>query len=97
MRRHVCEQQNFTRDRKLNFQKVILTVFRKSTKSLQLVLNELSDHIPSLTKVTAGAYSRARHKFSHTAFVELSQECLVKPFLCRRMCKETQRLSGTSD
>ena len=64
----------------MNFQKVILTVFRKSAKSLQIVLNELTELIPIVGGVTAGAYSRARHKFRHTAFIELSKDCIIKPF-----------------
>lgn len=72
--------KDFIRGRKLPFSKVLLTILRKSSKSTQLVLNELSMVFEEKTPATAGAYSRARNKLKHEAFIELSKECIVEPF-----------------
>jgi hypothetical protein len=71
--RHKKKAKDFTRDRLLRFPLVFLLLLQKSVKSLQLVLNELflENHIKRT--VTAGAYTKARKKFSHTAFIELNK------------------------
>ena len=61
----------FTRNRKLNFLKVFVLLLSKSQKSLQLWLNEFYTKY-ELDSVTASAFSQARAKFKHTAFIELN-------------------------
>lgn len=67
------------RIRVLTFQVVCTMLISKSMKSLQLSLNEL---IPKLnlkkSSVTAMAYSKARSKLSHTAFIELNDRAVVQ-------------------
>lgn len=46
-------------------------------KSLQLVLNEWCRDTDE--SISASALSQARQKFLHTAFIELLEECVVKP------------------
>jgi hypothetical protein len=53
---------------------------RKSVKSLQNVVNEAMTWL-ELPSVTASAYSQARYKFKHTAFIELNQE-MVETMYC---------------
>ena len=65
----------FTRNRKLPFGAVLELLLRKSIKSLQIKLNEWSDSLDY--SVTASAFSQARKKFKHTAFIELLQTCIV--------------------
>lgn len=74
--RHKKEAANFTRSRKLVFSSVLKFILCKSVKSLQLRLNEFSDVIDE--QITASALCQARQKFSHTAFIELLDECVIK-------------------
>lgn len=50
-------------------------ILKKSIKSLQIKLNEWSESLDY--SLTASAYSQARKKFRHTAFIELLQKCVV--------------------
>lgn len=74
--KHKAKLNDFTRDRKLTFQVVFMQIFRKTVKSLQVSLNELymNGHIPEL--VSASAYTQARNKFKHTAFIELNDDII---------------------
>lgn len=71
---HKTNPNDFTRTRKLTFQAVFIQLFRKTVKSLQLSLNEafMSGYLP--TPVSASAYTQARSKFKHTAFIELNND-----------------------
>jgi hypothetical protein len=71
---HKGTNKAFTRDRVLTFPIVFMQILRKTVKSLQLSLNELfmSKHIE--LPVSASAYTQARNKFKHTAFVELNND-----------------------
>jgi len=74
--RHRVSESHFTRTRKLFFSLLIIVIIRKSVKSMQLVLNELSlelDQVP----VSVGAFTKARAKLKHTAFIELNREAVV--------------------
>ncbi|OYV22715.1 MAG: hypothetical protein CG442_920 [Methylococcaceae bacterium NSO1] len=62
----------FTRLRSLPFAVVLTMVLRKSVKSLQCIVNETM-HGLCLEEVTASAYSQARYKLKHTAFIELKR------------------------
>jgi len=70
---------DFTRSRVLDFQAIAVLLMTQGNKSLQLRLNEF---IPKLgrskTSVSKIAYSKARRKLKHTAFIELNQEAVVK-------------------
>lgn len=77
--RHKTASSAFSRRRKLDFSTVAILLLRRSVKSLQLFLNEFFDRL-SLERVTASAYSQARRKFSHTAFIELLEVCTLQPF-----------------
>lgn len=55
---------------------MLILLLRKSVKSIQINLNELL-HLGRLEDtVSASAYTKARQKFKHTAFIELSQDIL---------------------
>lgn len=75
LRRHKRLPQDFTRDRKLPHKAVLQLLLKKSVKSLQLVLNEWTDKLDY--QITASALSQARHKLSHTAFIELHESCVL--------------------
>jgi hypothetical protein len=57
----------FTRERKLNFQKICVLIVQKTVKSLQIKLNEFSERVGGRS-VTASGYSQARAKFRHEFF-----------------------------
>jgi hypothetical protein len=67
----------FTRERRLPFALVVVLVMRNSVKSLQNVVNEAMTWLGQLP-VTASAYSQARYKLKHTAFIELNQAAVVE-------------------
>ena len=54
-----------------------LLIMRKSVKSLQLILNELS-HQLSLPSISHSAFSQRRAQLKHTAFIELNQKAVVE-------------------
>ena len=60
----------------MSFELVLVLVLRNSVKSLQLVVNEAMNWL-SHEPVTASAYSQARYKLKHTAFIELNQKAVV--------------------
>lgn len=70
---------DFTRHRVLTFQTITVLLLAKGMKSLQLSLNEI---IPKLglaeQTVSKVAYSKARRKLKHTAFIELNWEVVVR-------------------
>jgi hypothetical protein len=75
--RHRVNSQAFTRDRALPFALVFVSVLRKSLKSLQNVVNELMTDC-NRDPVSGSAYSQARYKLKHTAFIELNQKAIVE-------------------
>jgi hypothetical protein len=68
------------RERRLPFRVVLALVLRKSVKSLQNVLNEAMTWLEMPT-VTVSAYSQARYKLKHSAFIALNQE-VVNTMYC---------------
>jgi hypothetical protein len=75
--RHRETEKDFTRVRSLPFALMLVLMMRKSVKSLQNVVNEAMTWLNE-PLVTASAYSQARYKLKHTAFIELNQEAVVK-------------------
>jgi len=75
--RHRWTEEAFTRVRSLPFVVVLVMVLRKSVKSLQNVVNEVMSWL-KVDTVTASAYSQARYKLKHTAFIELNRKAVVE-------------------
>ena len=72
------KQTYFTRRGKLNFENLIYFMLNFTRKSVQLELdNFFEDVLMKDYTVTKQAYSQARDKISHTAFIMLSDICLV--------------------
>ena len=61
----------------LPFAVVLVLILRKSVKSLQNVVNEAMAWL-MVEPVTASAFSQARYKLQHTAFIELNQQAVVE-------------------
>jgi hypothetical protein len=55
----------------------LVLILRKSVKSLQNVVNEAMAWL-RVEPVTASAFSQARYKLQHTAFIELNQQAVVE-------------------
>ncbi len=78
--RHRVRPEDFTRERQLTFPIVILFVLQKTVKSIQRHLHEFLDELAMgqlFEPVTAGAWTHARAKLKHTAFIELNQQVVL--------------------
>jgi hypothetical protein len=78
--RHRARPQDFTRHRQLPFAVVMLLILQKTLKSLQRHLNEFFDQLRGgqpFEPLTAGAFTHARAKLKHTAFIELSHDVVT--------------------
>lgn len=75
--RHRVSDRAFTRVRCLPFAVVLVLILRKSVKSLQNVVNEAMAWLTA-DPVTASAFSQARYRLQHTAFIELNQKAVVE-------------------
>ncbi|MCD8542345.1 MAG: IS4 family transposase [Gammaproteobacteria bacterium] len=72
--KHKYNSTAFVRERKLNFITVFILILRNSVKSLQLMLNEFMLETKQCYTITAGAFTKARKKLKHTAYVELNAD-----------------------
>jgi hypothetical protein len=81
--RHRSHPYAFTRRRQLTFARVILLVLQKGLKSLQSRLAEFFEGLAAEAApgtVTAGAWTQARAKLAHTAFIELNDQAVLASF-----------------
>lgn len=80
---HRVRPEDFTRERQLTFPLVMLFTLQKTVKSLQRHLHEFLDELADgelFAPVTASAWTHARAKLRHTAFIALNRECVL-PFV----------------
>src|SRR6516165_4163905 len=79
--RHRATQKAFTRKRLLPFERVMLLVLQKTLKSIQLHLHEffaaLGSALLSSKAPSNSAWTQARAKLRHTAFIELNQVAVL--------------------
>src|SRR2546428_11963027 len=78
--RHRVRPEDFTRQRQLTFPIVMLFVLQKTVKSIQRHLHEFLNELAGgqlFEPVTAGAFTHARAKLKHTAFIELNQSTVL--------------------
>ena len=78
--RHRVRPEDFTRQRQLTFPIVMLFVLQKTLKSIQRHLHEFLDELADgqlFEPVTAGAWTHARAKLKHSAFIELNQQVVL--------------------
>ena len=78
--RHRVRQQDFSRHRQLTFPVVMLFTLQKTVKSIERHLNEFLNQLGSgdlFEPVTPGAWTHARAKLKHTAFVEMNRESVL--------------------
>lgn len=60
----------------MSFSRVVAMILRKSVKPLQHMVNEAMQVLDE-SPVSASAYSQARQKLLHTAFIELNQKAIL--------------------
>jgi hypothetical protein len=78
--RHRMRPQDFTRNRQLTFPLVMLFILQKTVKSIQLHLHEFLNELAAgelFEPVTASAFTHARAKLKHTAFIELNERSVL--------------------
>jgi hypothetical protein len=75
-KRHRRSEKDFSRDTTLKFAIVLVLVLRNSIKSLQLVVNEAMNSL-GIPSVTGSAYSQARYKLKHSAYIELNGKAVI--------------------
>ena len=77
---HRVRPEDFTRQRQLTFPLVMLFTLQKTVKSIQRHLHEFLDQLAGeelFEPVTAGAWTHARAKLKHTAFIELNAQSVL--------------------
>lgn len=78
--RHRVRPEDFTRQRQLTFPIVMLFTLQKTVKSIQRHLHEFLDELAGedlFEPVTPGAWTHARAKLKHTAFIELNRASVL--------------------
>jgi hypothetical protein len=80
IQRHRVRPEDFTRERQLTFPVVMLFVLQKTVKSIQRHLHEFLNELAGdgvFEPVSAGAWTHARAKLKHTAFIELNEATVL--------------------
>ena len=93
--RHRVRTEDFTRHRQLTFPVVMLFVLQKTVKSIHRHLVEFLDELCQGQRPqtpTTGAWTHARAKLKHTAFIELNQQVVLPAF--NRQTKPIKRWRG---
>jgi hypothetical protein len=78
--RHRVRPEDFTRQRQLTFPVVMLFTLQKTVKSIQRHLHEFLEELAGANlfePVTSGAWTHARAKLKHTAFIELNTSSVL--------------------
>ncbi len=97
MSRHRVRPEDFTRQRQLTFPVVMLFVLQKTIKSIQRHLHEFFNELLGdelFEPVTAGAWTHARAKLKHTAFLELNEKVVLPILYDPQRQKEQRRWRG---
>ena len=76
--RHRSDEKAFTRRRALSFVHVMVFLLQKTVRSIQLHLHEFFESLGRWSQaVTSSAWSQARLKLKHTAFIELNERAVL--------------------
>lgn len=93
--RHRRAETDFTRERELPFMRTVVLLMQKTTRSIQRHLHAFFEALGQCTEVvTPSAWSQARMKLRHTAFVELNEEAVVKIIYQQQGSFEVRRWKG---
>jgi hypothetical protein len=92
---HKRRPQDFTRQRHFCFARTLVFLLQKTVRSVQLHLHEFFDRLGEKWQpVTASAWSQARLKLCHTAFIELNQRAILEPVYAVGSAFEVKRWRG---
>ncbi len=93
---HRARAADFTRRRALPFDRVMLFILQKTTRSIQRHLHAFWDQLALeiTTVVTPGAVTQARAKFKHTAFIALNRETVLPIVYAPAQAGTIQRWRG---
>jgi len=78
--RHRVRPQDFTRSRVLPFGLAVIFILQHTVKSIQRHLREFFFQLKNelaIVSVSSSAWTQARAKLKHTAFIELNQTCML--------------------
>jgi hypothetical protein len=76
--RHRRRPKDFTRKSRLSFMNSVVLLLQKSVRSAQMHMNEFFGELAEqLRPVSASAWSQARRKLRHSAFIELNQKAIL--------------------
>lgn len=95
--RHRMRPEDFTRQRQLTFPIVMLFTLQKTVKSIQRHLHEFLDQLAGeslFEPVTPGAWTHARAKLKHTAFIELNGSCVLPVIYGPEQSQSVERWRG---
>jgi hypothetical protein len=93
--RHRRRPQDFTRQRHLGLMRTVVFLLEKTVRSVQLHVHEFFARLgENRAPITASAWSQARLKLRHTAFVELNQRAILEPVYARGSAFEVKRWRG---
>jgi hypothetical protein len=97
IQRHRLRDGDFTRERQLTFPVVMLFILQKTARSIQRHLHEFLDRLGGEVPgqhASAGAWTHARAKLKHTAFVELNSDIVVPAVYGVNQSKTVRRWRG---
>lgn len=95
--RHRVRPEDFTRQRQLTFPIVMLFTLQKTVKSIQRHLHEFLDELAGgdlFEPVTPGAWTHARAKLKHSAFIELNRDSVLPVIYAAAPAHRIQRWRG---
>jgi hypothetical protein len=91
---HRLHERCFVRKRCLSFQIVVMFILQKTIRSLQLHLHDFGRQLGVDRWVSKGAWTQARAKLRHTAFIELNQRAVVEVVYGGKTDFEVRRWHG---
>lgn len=93
---HRAHAADFTRRRALPFERIMLFILQKTTRSIQRHLHAFWDQmtLEIATVVTPGAVTQARAKLKHTAFIALNRETVLPLVYAPAQADTIQRWHG---
>jgi hypothetical protein len=75
---HRAHPKDFSRQRMLSFSRVVVIVLQKTVRSIQLHLHDFFRELGNRVGwVSASAWTQARAKLRHTAFIELNERAIL--------------------
>ena len=94
--RHRVHPTDFTRRRSLPFDRVMIFLLQKTTRSIQRHLHDFWRELflDLATVVTPGAFTQARAKLKHTAFIALNRQTVLPLIYAPAQADTIQRWRG---